>query len=66
MGKKKKKSFVTEEFDEISTDEEKEPLDQSQLCPHVGKAVNVGSLKKALKAAWIRIGSSFLNNLDDF
>ena len=59
MGKKKKKNFVNEDdFDEISTDEEKESnLDQTTLCPHVGKAVNVSSLKKALKAAWIRIGN---------
>ena len=59
MGKKKKKNFVNEdEFDEVSTDEEKESnLDQTTLCPHVGKAVNVSSLKKALKAAWIRIGA---------
>ena len=58
MGKKKKKTFTNDdEFDEVSTDEEKEPMDQTQLCPHVGKAVNVSSLKKALKAAWIRIGA---------
>lgn len=57
MGKKKKKTFTNDEVDEVSTDEEKESLDLAQHCPHVGKAVNVGSLKKALKAAWIRIGA---------
>ena len=59
MGKKKKKNFTNDEVDDVSTDEEKgsqEVLEQQGKCPHVGKAVNIATLKKALKAAWIRIG----------
>ena len=57
MGKKKKKTFNNDDFDEVSTEDENESKSEFQNCPHVGKAVNVGSLKKALKAAWIRIGA---------
>ena len=30
---------------------------QNKNCPHVGKAVHITSLKKALKAAWLKVGT---------
>ena len=59
MGKKKKKaSFKSDsEDDDISTDENSPESSHLSNCPHVGKAVNVATLKKALKAAWIRVGN---------
>ena len=62
MGKRKKKGFSDDVIDDISTDEEnqdKSSNNQELLpnCPHVGKAVQITSLKKALKAAWLRVGA---------
>jgi hypothetical protein len=52
MGKKK---FTRESDDDGSTDEEAinvaNPAN-THSCPHVGKAVNISDLKKALKVAW--------------
>lgn len=58
MGKKK---FNRDDEDEGSTDEDSEhPIitgsNNATACPHVGKAVNISDLKKALKTAWVRIG----------
>ena len=64
MGKRKKKGFNDDVIDDdISTDDEnQDKLTSNQdltkpNCPHVGKAVHVTSLKKALKAAWLRVGA---------
>ena len=63
MGKRKKKGYSDDVIDDdISTDDEnREKLTQNQdllpNCPHVGKAVHISFLKKALKAAWLRIGA---------
>ena len=65
MGKKKKKNFDDQDFADNTTDEEGtngNPGQQSgsqsdHSCPHVNKAVNVASLKKALKPAFLRIGA---------
>ncbi len=60
MGKKKKKGGYKNEDeidDDISTDENQD--DKEDLlpnCPHVGKAVHISTLKKSLKAAWLRVG----------
>ena len=62
MGKKK---FSRDDDDDNSTDDEAQNGGQggggptsstSPACPHVGKAVNISELKKALKVAWVRIG----------
>jgi hypothetical protein len=61
MGKKK---FSRDDDDDNTTDDETQNGGQgggptsssSPACPHVGKAVNISELKKALKVAWVRIG----------
>ena len=64
MGKKKKRGNYKdsqEDQDDVSTDEDvnndKSDLADLPNCPHVGKAVNPSSIKKALKPAWLRIGA---------
>ena len=63
MGRRKKKgtfNTINDDMDDISTDEDQDKSTGQDLlpnCPHVGKAVNVNTLKKALKAAWLRVGN---------
>ena len=63
MGRRKKKGTFTignDDIDDNSTDEDQDKSTGQDLlpnCPHVGKAVNVSTLKKALKASWLRVGN---------
>ena len=63
MGKKGRSSKVEEEEDEVTTDEEGKSQGCPDLlnscstkCPHVGKAIHVSAIKKALKISWVRVG----------
>ncbi len=61
MGKKK---FSRDDDDDNSTDEEADnsglvvgsSIGANPSCPHVGKAVKIAELKKALKVSFVRIG----------
>jgi len=59
MGRKKGKRQLDPSRDEAeSTDSEKGEGDEVNhtACPHVGKAVQLSSIKKTLKIAWVRVG----------
>ena len=62
MGKRKNRQGFNDDVidDDISTDDENRENssnNQAKICPHVGKAVHVTSLKKALKATWLKVGA---------
>ena len=61
MAKKKGRAAKTggeNEEDEVTTDEEELHTDPSRppTCPHVGKAIHVNGIKRALKISWVRVG----------
>eukprot|EP00090_Calanus_glacialis_P045435 TRINITY_DN8428_c0_g1_i1.p1 TRINITY_DN8428_c0_g1~~TRINITY_DN8428_c0_g1_i1.p1 ORF type:complete len:1052 (-),score=368.79 TRINITY_DN8428_c0_g1_i1:130-3285(-) len=59
MGRKKGKRQLDPSRDEAeSTDSEQGEGDEVNhtACPHVGKAVQLSSIKKSLKIAWVRVG----------
>ena len=63
MGKKKRQGDPSRDGAE-STDSEEEGGEERGLpsCPHVGKAVSLGAVKKTLKIAWVKVGQCTMCN----
>jgi len=63
MGKKKRQGDPSRDGAE-STDSEEEGGEERGLpsCPHVGKAVCLGAVKKTLKIAWVKVGQCTMCN----
>ena len=57
MGKKKRQGDPSRD-DCASTDSEDGGQEEKSFssCPHVGKAANLGAIKKTLKIAWVKVG----------
>ena len=58
MGRKKGKRQSDPSRDEAESTDSGEEQQQQQhtACPHVGRAVQLNSIKKSLKFAWVRVG----------